>query len=289
MKTRRSLLLAAALLAVFHLAANRREAAACSTFKLQVGDELLCGHNLNEGDIGVPGLVFVNKRGVFKLGRTWDELQTRDRANPSGFRWISRYGSVTLNVFAKDCPDGGLNEVGLYIWEMNETAEYPDDDDLPELNKMNWMQYVLDSCATVDDALACARAFAIDGRSWHDFVGDALILNMDGPGAGDISDRLHVYTNEEMRTFLKEMVIPILSVGDGCTVSGEIVGASGRYAVEHLSLAADRLDFTIGLPDQGWEWALVEATAIVEGDRMELSLSGIETERGTFTLYREDG
>ena len=41
---------------------------ACSTFKLQKGDSLIYGHNLNQGDIGVPGLIFINKRGIFKIG-----------------------------------------------------------------------------------------------------------------------------------------------------------------------------------------------------------------------------
>lgn len=146
---------------------------ACSTFKLHKGDELVYGHNLNEGDIGVPGLVFINKRGIFKLGRTWDELITRERLNPSSHRWISRYGSVTFNAFGRDLPDGGMNEVGLYIWEMNEEIEYPRDDSLPKLNQMNWMQYILDNYSTVDEAVRCASEIEIDGWGWHYFVGDA--------------------------------------------------------------------------------------------------------------------
>ena len=91
------------------------QVSACSTFKLQKGDGLIYGHNLNQGDIGVPGLVFINKRGIFKLGRTWSELITKERLNPSSHCWISRYGSVTFNAFGRDFPDGGMNEVGLYI------------------------------------------------------------------------------------------------------------------------------------------------------------------------------
>jgi hypothetical protein len=63
---------------------------------LQKGDELVYGHNLNYGDIGVPGMMSINKRGIFKLGRTWSELTTKDQENPSSHCWISRYGSVTL-------------------------------------------------------------------------------------------------------------------------------------------------------------------------------------------------
>ena len=89
---------------------------ACSTIKLQKGNELIYGHNLNEGDIGVPGMVFVNKRGVFKNGRTFSELINKDGKNPSGYSWISRYGSVSLNackldaVCAGQLPDAGRGD-----------------------------------------------------------------------------------------------------------------------------------------------------------------------------------
>lgn len=146
---------------------------ACSTFKLQKGDHLLYGHNLNEGDIGVPGLIFINKRGMFKKGRTWTELINKEDKNPSDFYWISRYGSVTFNTFGRDFPDGGMNEAGLYIWEMNENPEYPKNDSLPKLNQMNWMQYILDNCSTLDEALECAYQFEIDGWGWHYFIGDS--------------------------------------------------------------------------------------------------------------------
>ncbi|MEE4270224.1 MAG: hypothetical protein V2I67_01035 [Thermoanaerobaculales bacterium] len=146
---------------------------ACSTFMLQHESELLYGHNLNEGDIGVPGMVFVNKRGVFKEGRTLSELTTKDGVEPSTLRWISRFGSVTFNNFGKDLPDGGMNEVGLYIWEMNEEADYPTDDELPRLMHANWMQFVLDNYASLDDAINSTNEIVLDGWTWHYFLGDA--------------------------------------------------------------------------------------------------------------------
>lgn len=152
---------------------GQRPVVACSTFKLQKGNELIYGHNLNQGDIGVPGLIFVNKRAIFKTGRTWSELLNKDRSNPSSFSWISRYGSVTFNAFGRDFPDGGMNEAGLYIWEMNEAADYPKNDRLPKLNRMNWMQFVLDSYSTVDEAIRSASEVEIEGSRWHYFVGDA--------------------------------------------------------------------------------------------------------------------
>ena len=149
------------------------QVSACSTFKLQKGDSLIYGHNLNQGDIGVPGLVFINKRGVFKLGRTWSELTTKERLNPSSHCWISRYGSVTFNAFGRDFPDGGMNEVGLYIWEMNEDGDYPKNDSLPKLYELNWMQYILDNYSTVEEAIQCASEIEVEGPGKHFFVGDA--------------------------------------------------------------------------------------------------------------------
>jgi choloylglycine hydrolase len=161
------------LLILLVVSVNHHTASACSTFKLQKGGELVYGHNLNQGDIGVLGLVFINRRGIFKLGRTWSELTTKERLHPSSHGWISRYGSVTFNVFGRDLPDGGMNEAGLYIWEMNEEADYPKDDRLPKLNQMHWMQYILDNYSTVEEAIRCASEIEIDGWGWHFFVGDA--------------------------------------------------------------------------------------------------------------------
>lgn len=163
----------ASLLVLIIVFINNNTVTACSTFKLQKGGELIYGHNLNQGDIGVPGMIYINKRGILKKGRTWSELLDKDQSNPSNLFWMSKYGSVTINVFAKDFPDGGMNEAGLYIWEMNESADCPKNDSLPKLNKMNWMQFVLDNYSTVDEAVQSASEIEIEASSWHYFVGDA--------------------------------------------------------------------------------------------------------------------
>ncbi len=153
--------------------AKSNDAGACSTIMLNKGPHLVFGHNLNENGIDVPGMIFVNKRGVFKTGRTWSEIVNRDRSNPSAFTWISRYGSVTFNAFGRDFPDGGMNENGLYIWEMNEDADFPEDQNLPKLNQMNWMQYNLDMNSEIDEVIESAYEIEIDGWTWHFFVADS--------------------------------------------------------------------------------------------------------------------
>ena len=165
-----SLLIAACVLAGASVSKN---VLACSTFMLAKGPHLVFGHNLNENGIDVPGMVFVNKRGVFKTGRTWSEIINKDRSNPSAFTWISRYGSVTFNAFGRDFPDGGVNESGLYIWEMNEDADFPKNMNLPKLNQMHWMQYNLDIHSSIDQVIESAYGIEIDGWTWHFFVADS--------------------------------------------------------------------------------------------------------------------
>lgn len=173
MNHRYPVLAAALILSLVLMLSTAVPSRACSSFMLNKGEALVFGHNLNEGDIGVPGMLFVNKRGVFKTGRTWSELINKDGSNPSSLSWISRYGSVTVNCFGRDFCDGGINEAGLFIWEMNEDGEYPRNDQFPRLMHMNWMQFVLDNCLTVDDVLESAARTEIDGWPWHYFVGDA--------------------------------------------------------------------------------------------------------------------
>jgi len=175
MKAKTSLKINCALFFIFLFAIESKNTLACSTFKLHKGNELIYGHNLNEADLDVPGMVFINKRGIFKNGRTFSEMINKDRLNPSTFSWISRYGSVTFNCFGIDFPDGGMNEVGLYIWEMNEDASFPNDKNLPKLMHMNWMQFVLDSYSTLDEAIKSASEFQLDdgGMTWHYFISDS--------------------------------------------------------------------------------------------------------------------
>ncbi len=144
----------------------------CSTFGILNDGKPVYGHNLNQGDIGVPGMIFINKRNVFKKGKSWRNLISGVNSTKD-FCWISRYGSVTFNNFGRDLPDGGMNEKGLFIWEMSDDTRYPRKDSLPWLNQMSWMQYVLDNCTSTSEALDCAQKFNIDGWGWHFFIGDA--------------------------------------------------------------------------------------------------------------------
>ena len=156
---------------------------ACSTFKLQKGDEFFYGHVLDEPGMTIPGMIYINQRGVFKKGRSYGEMFSTDKpilfysgvVEESELSWISRYGSVTMSQWGRDFPDGGYNEAGLFIWEMGMVGTgYPVDNNLPRLLQMNWMQYILDNCCTIDEAITAAHDIELKGWHWHYFVGDRV-------------------------------------------------------------------------------------------------------------------
>jgi penicillin V acylase-like amidase (Ntn superfamily) len=144
----------------------------CSSFMLKKEPVLLFGHNL-DNDTPVPGLVYINKRGILKKGCTFKELTTPEQQDPSSLVWISQFGSVTFGQLGANFPDGGMNEVGLFVWEMSlMNTTFIQDKTLPKLFMMQWMQYVLDNCSTVDEAIKCACSIAMDGWNWQFFVAD---------------------------------------------------------------------------------------------------------------------
>jgi len=146
----------------------------CATFALSRGSTLLVGHNLDE-NIKVPGLIVLNPQGVAKENVTFGDLMSSSRIRSAArLRWVSRYGSVTYNVFGREFPDGGMNEAGLYVGEMTlMTTVWPENRHLPRMYHHQWMQYLLDNCATVDEALASLSKALPEGHcKWHFFVAD---------------------------------------------------------------------------------------------------------------------
>ncbi len=146
----------------------------CATFVMRSGDAPLVGHNLDEA-IEVPGVVVANPRGVAKENVSWNDIKAvfgRSKSEPRR-AWVSRYGSLTYNAMALQFPDGGLNEAGLYVGEMTLLGTKYPDAKLPRFYHNNWIQYLLDNFATVDEALASLGSALPDGHcQWHFLVAD---------------------------------------------------------------------------------------------------------------------
>lgn len=116
----------------------------CTTFCLKRNGEVLFGKNYDwmVGD----GLIFVNKRGVTK------SAVSEGRPHPA--RWVSKYGSVTFNQYGRENPSGGMNEAGLVIELMwHAEAQYPKNDGVPIVGTLEWIQFQLDTSATVAEVI----------------------------------------------------------------------------------------------------------------------------------------
>ncbi|HVO77156.1 MAG TPA: linear amide C-N hydrolase [Candidatus Bathyarchaeia archaeon] len=156
--------LGAALVSTLVFAASR-PGDACSTFLLRDGKQILYGRNFDFFMSG--GCVMTNQRNVTKVA-----LLGRAR-NPA--RWTSRYGSVTFNQVSREWPYGGMNEAGLVVEIMwLSDAKYPAPDGRAAIPELQWVQYELDNCATVEEVLATDKTVRIEpsGHPIHFFVVD---------------------------------------------------------------------------------------------------------------------
>lgn len=165
-----SLLLLTALCVAF-IASHR--VLACSSFLIEKDGVFIAGRNLDSNKF-TSGAIVINKRGIRKESRSWNELAYgQEVANPQ-LTWVSKYGSIAFNTFGRDFVDGGMNEAGLFIQEMSLVEnKYPEDTSKPRFFMMLWMQYVLDSFDSVDQVVKSANEVVIDGWNWHFFAADA--------------------------------------------------------------------------------------------------------------------
>lgn len=138
---------------------------ACSSFCLVSEEGPVCGQNY-DWHLG-DGLVLINKRGLSKQGLVDDD-------NPA--EWVSRYGSVTFNQYGREFPCGGMNEEGLVIIiSMLNQTRYPRPDERPAVNVPQWIQYQLDTAASVDEVIASdeqVRIAPVSNARVHFFVAD---------------------------------------------------------------------------------------------------------------------
>jgi len=145
-----------------------RPASACTTFCIDTPDGPVFGANL---DLFIPadGLVFINKRDIAKEG--YDAGTTGKKV-----KWVSKYGNVTFNLAGREIAFGGMNEAGLVVGSMElRASKLPKPNKLPALNIGTWIQYILDTCCNVQDAIRMASEVRVQDKSIpsHYLVADA--------------------------------------------------------------------------------------------------------------------
>ena len=115
------------------------------------------------------GMVCTNLKGLSKTSMKTENGET--------ISWVSQYGSMTFNQYGKEFPTGGMNEKGLVVelmW-LDET-KYPANDDRPAIGVLQWIQYQLDNCATIDGIIATDQQLRISPTGTtplHYLVADA--------------------------------------------------------------------------------------------------------------------
>lgn len=134
----------------------------------------------------VDSKVVINPRGI---SRQSSGLAAEDVP----LKWTSLYGCVTVNAFDRDGGPEGMNEHGLSCANLVlAETKYPPPDSRPAVNYSHWVQYFLDTCKTVAEAVNEAPKLRVGpvlvgGQTWplhvvlHDASGDSAILEyLDG-------------------------------------------------------------------------------------------------------------
>ena len=140
---------------------------ACTTFFINKNGQMIFGRNYDW--ITDAGMVCTNLKGLSKTS-----MKTQDGETIS---WVSQYGSITFNQYGKEFPTGGMNEKGLVVelmW-LDET-KYPKADTRPAIGVLQWIQYQLDNCSTIDEVIATdkkLRIATIGTTPLHYLIADA--------------------------------------------------------------------------------------------------------------------
>jgi len=120
---------------------------ACSALCLNDRGSPVFGANMDHVTVDA-GYVFLNPRGI---ERTSLDASIDGRH----LTWVSQYASLTFNLVAYNYAWAGMNEAGLVLGTMalGPLSQPVNDRRLP-LDSGVWVQYVLDSCETIECVVA---------------------------------------------------------------------------------------------------------------------------------------
>lgn len=203
---------------------------ACTSFVLDTADGPFVAANLDLsfGD----GLVFVNRRGIAKEG--YLQSTTGETA-----KWVSEYGSVTFNLVGREFAWSGINEAGLVVASMELRAStLPPPDERPPLGISTWVQYVLDTCGSVQEAVQVDAQVRVEDK---EIPSHYLIADKDGHSAAIeyLGGRYVYYTGEEMP--VKAMANATYAAGVAYIEQGIIPAMNPGASVERVAAAADKI------------------------------------------------
>lgn len=141
------------------------ETAACIVFKLSNDETTIYASNF---DWSLDcGSVVLNPRNIRK------NAFVPPPAKP--LSWVASHASVTFNQFSREVPISGMNEKGLVIVSLVAPVQYPGSQKKGSVNELQWVQYHLDRCSTVDEVIKSAGDVPITlyAVTLHYFVADS--------------------------------------------------------------------------------------------------------------------
>lgn len=154
------------LLLIVSISVLGEQACACTTFFINKNGQLIFGRNYDW--YSAAGMVCTNLRGLHKTSLPVPDGNT--------ISWVVKYGSISFNQYGKELPTGGMNEKGLVVELMwAEGSQYPAADKRAVVNVLQWIQYQLDNCSTVEEVVASDKVIRISQNNppLHYLVADA--------------------------------------------------------------------------------------------------------------------
>jgi penicillin V acylase-like amidase (Ntn superfamily) len=200
---------------------------ACTTFFINKNGQMLFGRNYDW--ITDAGMVCTNLKGLSKTS-----MQTE---NGETISWISQYGSITFNQYGKEFPTGGMNEKGLVVelmW-LDET-KYPAADSRPAVGVLQWIQYQLDNCTTIEEVIATDKKLRISPTGTtplHYLVADA---NGNAATIEFLNGKIVVHKG-------KDLTVPVLTnnIYDESVKAYKNSSANGNNSLERFSEACSMI------------------------------------------------
>lgn len=260
-----------------------RPAVGCSAFVLTTDQRVLVGRNLDVGRAFSGGYLLSNPRGSTRRSVLGESRRPAE--------WTAQYGSVTFNLFGRGFPVGGMNERGLVVEHLAlPDAAYPDPGGNAMVLEFEWIQYMLDTCATVEEVLVAARKVTIapERIKMHFLVCDAsgeyAVLEF-------LEGGTEVYRREELRppaiansTYAKSLRHLRQFSGHGGTIP---LPKGSTVSLDRFAVVADQVTTFHRNADDGT--ALNAAFDILKSVTSGTLLSVVYEPKGRLLHYRSRG
>lgn len=206
-------------------------ARACTSFCLDTPDGPLLAANLDltTGD----GHVFINRRGIAKEGYF-------ESTRGETMKWVASHGSVTFNLVGRELPWGGINEAGLAMSTMQLNASRcPPPDERPPLSEAYLVQYLLDTCSSVEEAI---EAVSLVRLAQHECASHYMVVDENGACATIefLDGRCVIHTGENLP--VRALANAPYAAGIAYMEKGIVPADNPGRSVQRVAGAARKID-----------------------------------------------